>query len=51
MKESKIYLACNDKAFFISADHYRGYNLLSCQNECDALSFFLYNISIRFGIK
>ena len=27
-KESKLYLACNDKkAFFTSADHYRGYHL------------------------
>ena len=39
-KEGKLYLACNDKkAFFTSEDHYRGYNLWSCQNVCDALSF------------
>ena len=49
-KEGKLYLACNDmKSFFTSADHYRGYHLWSCQNECDALSFFLDNIYIRFG--
>ena len=49
-KEGKLYLACNDKkAFFTSADHYRGYHLWSCQNVCDALSFLLYNIYIRFG--
>ena len=24
-KEGKLYLACNDKAFFTSADHNRGY--------------------------
>ena len=49
-KESKLYLACNDKkAFFTSADHYRGYHLWSCQNVCDALSFLLDNIYIRFG--
>ena len=31
-KEGKLYLACNDKkAFFTSADHYRGYHLWS---EC-----------------
>ena len=30
-KEGKLYLACNDKkAFFTSADHYRGYHLWSC---------------------
>ena len=51
-KESKLYLACNDKkAFFTSADHYRGYHLWSCQNVCDALSFLLDNIYIRFGTK
>ena len=51
-KEGKLYLACNDKkAFFTSADHYRGYYLWSCQNVCDALSFLLDNIYIRFGTK
>ena len=51
-KEGKLYLACNDKkAFFFSADHYRGYNLWYCQNVFDALSFLLDNIYIRFGTK
>ena len=51
-KEGKLYLACNDKkAFFTSADLYRGYHLWSCQNVCDALSFLLDNIYIRFGTK
>ena len=51
-KEGKLYLACNDKkAFFTSADHYRKYHLWSCQNVCDALSFLLDNIYIRFGTK
>ena len=49
-KEGKLYLACN-KPFFTSADHYRGYHLCSCQNVCDALSFLLENIYIRFGAK
>ena len=50
-KEGKLYLACNDKAFFTSADHYRGYHLWSCQNVCNALSFLLDNNYIRFGTK
>ena len=51
-KEGKLYLACNDKkAFFTSADHYGGFHLWSCQNVCDALSFLLDNIYIRFGTK
>ena len=41
-KEGELYLACNDKkAFFTSKDHYKGYQLWSCQNVCDALSFLL----------
>ena len=45
--EGKLYLACNDKkAFFTSADHYRGYHHWSCQNVCDALSFLLDNIYV-----
>ena len=51
-KEGKLYLACNDKkAFFTFADHYRGHQLWSCQNVCDALSFLLDNIYISFGTK
>ena len=46
-----LYLACNDmKVCFTSTDH-RGYRLWSCQNVCDALSYLLDNIYIRFGNK
>ena len=51
-KEGELYLACNDKkAIFTSKDHYKGYQLWSCQNVCDALLFLLDNIYIRFGTK
>ena len=51
-KEGELYLACNDKkAFFTSKYHYKGYQLWSCQNVCDALSLLLDNIYIRFGTK
>ena len=47
--EGTLYFACNDKkAFFTSTDH-RGYKRWSCQNVCDALSYLLDNIYIRFG--
>ena len=50
-KEGRLHLPCNDKkAFFNSADNYRGYSLWSCQNVC-ALSFLLDNNHIRFGTK
>ena len=49
--EGTLYLACDDqKACFTSTDH-RGYELWSCQNVCDILSFFLDNIYIRFSTK
>ena len=51
-KEGKLYSSSNDKkAFFTSAEDYRGYHLWSCQNVCDTLSFLLDNINIRFGTK
>ena len=39
------------KPFFTSAEYYKGYHLRSCRNVCDALSFLLDNIYIRFGTK
>ena len=49
--EGTLYLACNDrKAFFTSTDH-RGHTLWSCHNVCDALSYLLDNIYIRFDNK
>ena len=46
-----LYLACNDrKAFFTSSGQSR-YTLWLCQNMCDALSYLLDNIYIRFGTK
>ena len=38
------------KDFFTSSDQSR-YTLWSCQNICDALSYLLDNIYMRFGIK
>ena len=52
-KEGALYLACNNKkALFTSTytDH-RLYKLWSCQNVCDAYSFLLDNIYIRFSTK
>ena len=44
-------MACNyGKAFFTSSDQSR-YALWSCQNVCDALSYLLDHIYIRFGNK
>ena len=49
--EDTLYLTCYDKkAFFTFPDH-RGYKPRFCQNVCDALSYLLDNIYIRFGNK
>ena len=41
----------NDKKAFFTSTNHRGYKLWSCQNVCDALSYLLDNIYIRFGNK
>ena len=44
--------ACNDrKAFFFTSSYQSRYILKLCQNVCDALSYLLDNIYIRFGTK
>ena len=37
--------------FLSTSTYHRGYTRWSCQNVCDALSFRLDNIYIRFGNK
>ena len=49
-REGSPYLACNDRnAFFTSEKKLKKYHAWSCQNVCDALTFLLDNIFIRFG--
>ena len=51
-RETELYLACNDRrAFFTSETKYKRYTLWSCQTTCDALTYLLDNIYIRFGTK
>ena len=51
INEDKLYHACNDKTAFYTSNDHRGYKLGSFQNVCDALSYLLDNIYIRFGNK
>ena len=44
-------LACNDRNAFLTSDAVRNYNLWSRQKVCEALTFLLDNIYIRFGSK
>ena len=50
-REGSLYIACNDRNAFFSSDAVRNYNLWSCQKVCEALTFLLDNIYIRFGSK
>ena len=50
-REGSLYIACNDRHAFFASDAVKYYNLWSCQKVCEALSFLLDNINIRFGSK
>ena len=51
-REGLSYLACNERnAFFFTSEHKNRYKLWSCQNICEALTYLLDNIFIRFGTK
>ena len=50
-REGSPYLACNDRNAFFTSGKPKNYHAWSCQNVCDALTFLLDNIFIRFGTK
>ena len=50
-REGSLYIACYDINAFFTSDAVRNYNLWSCQKVCEALTFLLDNIYIRFGSK
>ena len=50
-REGSPYLACNDRNAFFTSEKPKTYHAWSCQNVCDALTFLLDNIFIRFGTK
>ena len=50
-REGSFNIACNDRNAFFTSDAVRNYNLWSCQKVCEALTFLLHNIYIRFGSK
>ena len=49
--EGSPFLACNDRNAFFTSEKPKKYHAWSCQNVCDALTFLLDNIFIRFGTK
>ena len=50
-REGSPYLACNDRNAVFPSEKPKKYRAWSCQNLCDALTFLLDNIFIRFGTK
>ena len=50
-REGSPYLACNDRNAFFNSEKPKRYHAWSCQIVCDALTFLLDNILIRFGTK
>ena len=50
-REGSAYFACNDRNAFFTSENLKKYHAWSCQNVCDALTFLLDNIFIRFGTK
>ena len=50
-REDSLHIACNDRNAFFTYDAVRNYNLWSCQKVCEALTFLLDKIDIRFGSK
>ena len=50
-RDGSLYIACNDRHAFFTSDAVKYYNLWSCQKVCEALTFLLDNIYIRFGSK
>ena len=50
-REGSLNIACNDRNAFFTSDAVRNYNLWSCQKVCEALTFLLDNIYIRFNSK
>ena len=50
-REGPLYTACNNRNVFFTSDAVRNYNLWSCQKVCEALTFLLDNIYIRFASK
>ena len=50
-RKGSLYIACNDRNAFLTSNAVTFFNLWSCQKVCEALTFLLDNIYIRFGFK
>ena len=48
-REGSLNLACNVRNVFFTSELHKNYTLWTCQKVCEALTFLLDNIYIRFG--
>ena len=46
-----LFLYCYERNAFFTSDKVKNYNIWYCQKVCEALTFLLDNIYIRFGFK
>ena len=51
IREDSPYIACIDRNACFTSGNPKKYHAWSCQNVCDALTFLLDNLFIRFGTK
>ena len=50
-REDSLYLACNVRNAFFTSEVHKNYTLWTCQKVCEALTFLLDNIYIKFGTQ
>ena len=50
-REDSLYLACNVRNAFFTSEVHKNYTLWTCQKVCEALTFLIDNIYIKFGTK
>ena len=48
-RENRLYLACNFEKAFFSDDHVEHYTMWTCIDLCNAITFLLDNIFVRYG--
>ena len=48
-REKRLYLACNAELAFFTDEQFNRYTMWTCSEVCEALTFLLDNIFVRYG--
>ena len=48
-REKRLYLACNTEQAFFTYEQFNRYTMWTCLDVCEALTFLLDNIFVRYG--